>query len=155
MSQAKDLVGMTQQDRIELLEDAATAIWRLDRVRVQVCVAQAILESRILSTPSKLATQCNNLFGIKGKGTAGSVKMTTWEVMDGDKVEVLEFFSKNETLEDSFQQHFNLLHRPRYARVLEAPDYIAASRALVSCGYATDPEYAVKLITIIGKYIDV
>ena len=40
----------------------------------------------------------------------------------------------------------------RYKRVREAKTPLDQATALVKCGYATDPAYADKIISIIGKY---
>jgi flagellar protein FlgJ len=114
-----------------------------------VCLTQAVHESGILKSPSKLAAQYNNLFGIKGKGlTNKAVRLPTWEVINGKVVQVKAEFAYNDSLVDSIRQHYNLMQRPRYKPVLDAKTLDKAFEALYSCGYATDNLYSKKLMAV-------
>jgi hypothetical protein len=63
-------------------------------------------------------------------------------------------FRKYAKVEDSYEDHSQFLKRPRYAGLyeLEPTDYKAWANGLKQCGYATDPNYANRLITIIETY---
>jgi flagellum-specific peptidoglycan hydrolase FlgJ len=119
----------------------------------QVAITQALLESGLLSHPSQLAMNSNNLFGIKGQGTAGSVNMPTQEYSSGQMQNVNSNFAQNKTIADSFMQHRNLLNKPRYAPVLASQTPSDAFNALQRAGYATDPNYANKLNNIYTNYV--
>lgn len=129
-----------------------------DLVLARLTAAQAILESRLLGIPSKLAKDYNNLFGIKGKGTntPESIIFKTKEQTSKGWIEIPQAFAWNKSLEDSLAQHKKLLNRPRYAPVLAAcylKSFDRAAKALVICGYATDSKYAEKLIGINRDYL--
>ncbi len=138
---------------LELLHIEATKVYPEAPILRDLCLAQAILESRLLGVPSKLATMANNLFGIKGKGTAGSVWMLTWEHINGKDIKVEAAFAKNATVEDSIKQHRHVLELPRYKKVWLSKTFDEAAKATHEAGYATDPGYPSKLIDIYNKYI--
>ena len=57
-------------------------------------------------------------------------------------------------MEQCFADHAKFLSRKRYAPLfkLKITDYKGWARKLKECGYATDPNYASKLIKIIETY---
>jgi hypothetical protein len=61
---------------------------------------------------------------------------------------------KYDKAEDSFEDHSQFLKRPRYASLYELDiyDYKAWANGLKKCGYATDPNYASRLINLIEVY---
>ncbi len=118
-------------------------------------IAQAILESDWGA--SLLATRANNYFGIKatsGPGPAGVIDMTTWEVLGGGDITLVDCFRAYHNLSESVMDHGRFLRdNPRYSpafRVSGDPDEFA--RQIAAAGYATDPGYASKLIALIQKY---
>lgn len=131
------------------------AVWGQDHVRMKMAVTQAIHESNYVSKngPSSLAKHHNNLFGIKGSGTAGSVWLPTWEMVNGKVVQVKAKFAKNLSISDSFRQHYNLMHKKRYRRVLKEPNIELTFVRLYQAGYATDEGYANKLVLIYRQYV--
>jgi len=150
---ANDLEELDPVHRILVLRDMASGIWQSDDIRATLAVGQAILESGILREHISGLARFNNLFGIKGHGTDGTTAMNTREVMGGKSIMIKAGFACNKNLHESFQQHYNLLHIPRYQRVLEAKTIEKATTSLVLCGYATDPLYASKLMSIISKRV--
>lgn len=122
-------------------------------VMAGVAAAQAILESGLTGKPSKLATQGNNLFGIKGSGTAGTVNLGTQEYGKNGYEHTRSGFAKNASVNDSFSQHQRLMQNPRYQGVLNAKSVPEALIELQKAGYATDPKYAKKLLEIYNKYV--
>lgn len=124
----------------------------------QVAVTQAIHESGLAGRPSDLATQNNNYFGIKASrsfpGTAGSVDYPTTEYVGGSPSKVNQGFAANNSMQDSFNQHANLMTgSDRYNPVLQAQNPLDAFGALQKAGYATDPNYADNLSSVWGKYV--
>ena len=142
----------SRDGRIEQIVAASKAAYPNNPALAKLTASQAILESRLLGNPSGLARN-NNLFGIKGKGTAGTVNMRTREVYGGKSVYENAGFAKNSTLTDSFKQHRNLLERSRYKNVWNAKSLPEAAQAVRAAGYATDPRYPQKLINIYNKYL--
>lgn len=139
--------------RIQQVFQSAQSVFKDRPVMAKVSTSQAILESG-LNQPkiSGLALQ-NNLFGIKGSGTAGTSQMGTQEQVNGTMITVRAGFAINNTLEDSFMQYRELMYHPRYEDVLNASDTDSAFDALQDSGYATDENYSSKLKYICTEYL--
>jgi len=145
----------TPEKFIAAVAEAAQDSQRDSRVPASVTIAQAILESDWGN--SLLAKKGQNYFGIKatkGPGTAGVIRMSTWEVLSGKNVVVTDGFRAYNTLYESVMDHGRFLaDNPRYAaafQVLNDPREFA--RRIQAAGYATDPAYSMKLINLINKY---
>lgn len=139
------------QTNLKMIKQCSLEIYPNNVVLAQLTAAQAILESRLLSDPSELALKYNNLFGIKGLGTAKtpSVVLPTHEYNPRDGwEEVQERFASNLNLEDSLKQHKLLLELPRYKAVQQAKSFSEAAREVYIAGYATDYRYPSELIAI-------
>ncbi|MDQ6598453.1 glucosaminidase domain-containing protein [Bacillus salipaludis] len=123
-------------------------------VPASITLGQIILESSgRYNGLSGLAYKAKNLFGIKGTGTAGSVKVETTEYVKGEKIVVIAEFAKYKTYYDSMLDHANLLLTPRYQKYLkDATNIVDYAHGIHDAGYATDPEYANKLLKIIYQY---
>lgn len=116
-------------------------------VPASITLAQGLLESGAgLST---LARESNNHFGIKcGRGWRGKSVRADDDARD-------ECFRAYKKVEDSYEDHsLFLVGNQRYASLfrLNKTDYKGWARGLKRAGYATDPSYANKLITIIETY---
>ncbi|KDR96800.1 Flagellum-specific peptidoglycan hydrolase FlgJ [Peptoclostridium litorale DSM 5388] len=112
-----------------------------------VTIAQAILESGW----GKHAIGFN-LFGIKAsrswKGRTVSAK--TYECRNSEIIQTTAIFRDYGSFNESVMDHNRLIgESKRYSSVIKANSYRAAAKALQSCGYATDPDYPAKLISII------
>lgn len=111
-----------------------------------ITMAQALLESS--AGQSELAQNANNHFGIKCTSEwFGAV----YYYDDDSKGEC---FRQYGNAAESFKDHSLFLQRPRYTTCFEiaVEDYEGWARRLKECGYATDPNYAPKLIKIIEDY---
>jgi hypothetical protein len=142
-------------DFIATVGSAAQVSQKVTGVPASVTVAQAILESDW--GRSRLARQGNNLFGIKalsGPGPQGVVSLATWEHTPGGDVIVQAPFKAYATLEQSIEDHGAFFIRNhRYAAALSvAGDARAFAQAIQDAGYATDPDYASKLVRLMDKY---
>lgn len=137
----------------KILVDAALAAWEDDILRAKLAVTQAVLESNWIRNPSLLAIKYNNLFGIKGSGTAGSVDLMTYEYEDGEWKREPHPFAVNKSLEESFNQHKRLMYRPRYVSVRGAKTLEDVFNAVWKSGYATDPKYPQKLMNIYKQHL--
>ena len=95
-----------------------------------------------------------NLFGIKGSGPAGKVTITTWEVYNGIRYTVDDDFRAYNSIDESWVDYNAfLLERERYQPVRDTMyDGTQAAWALSRAGYATDPEYALRLIRLMELY---
>lgn len=100
-------------------------------------------------------TNSHNLFGIKATGDWDGkvVEAMTTEYINGVKQKRIEKFRAYDSYADSFKDFANLIsHHPRYKRVMEnLGDIKAYAQAMQKSGYATDPNYANKLASVIEK----
>lgn len=95
----------------------------------------------------------NNAFGIKGKGTAGSVNAQTQEFENGGMVKQKADFAAFNSPEESAGGYIDfLMKNPRYKGVLSAKTTEEAIAAQGKSGYATDPNYFAALTSINKKY---
>ena len=131
--------------------------WKKTGMSAALQTAQAILETGWgQSVPvDKYNGQVSlNLFGIKGDGTAGSVISNTSEEYNGKLYRVDDKFRAYNNVEESWSDHKDfLLKKERYEPFREVMhDYIQGAWALKRTGYATDSQYALKLMRIIKLY---
>lgn len=129
-----------------LFGPVAREVSKRSGVPASIILAQAALET---GWGSSTIADAKNLFGIKGTGPAGSVRVPTQEVVNGRRVTINDNFRKYNTWMESIEDHSRLLQNSRYAKAMQNrnnPDQFA--RELQRAGYATDPEYADKLISI-------
>jgi flagellar protein FlgJ len=100
-------------------------------------------------------TPSNNLFGIKASGnwTGKTVSALTTEYIHGEKQQRVEKFRAYDSYADSFKDFANMISsNPRYQNVLNNLGNINSyADAMAKAGYATDPEYAKKLASVIKK----
>lgn len=131
---------------IEQYKDAAIASRDSFGIPAAITLAQGLLESS--AGRSILATQCNNHFGIK----CGS----SWygETMKKDDDSAQECFRCYATATESFRDHSDFLRKQRYAFLFDydVTRYDEWAKGLSKAGYATDPAYPNKLITLIETY---
>lgn len=124
-------------------------------IPASLIIAQAALESNWGT--SGLTKKGNNLFGIKGKGPAGSCTMPTTEYVKGKPIKVDAAFRAYNNWGESISDHAKLIlngvswDRNKYKKVIGV-DGKTAAREIQKAGYATDPKYADKLIAIMDEY---
>lgn len=153
---------MEHQDReakrlfIKQVAPEAQAMQNTYHVCASVTIAQAILESQWGT--SQLASQYHNLFGIKGTDPSNSKVMTTKEYINGRWIVTKGRFRVYDSWSDSIKDHTKLMlngtdmNKQNYQDVVNAKNYKEAAEALQKSGYATDPDYAKKLISVIQTY---
>ena len=88
------------------------------------------------------------LFGIKGEGNV----LDTTEYINGEYVNVKDSFKAYSSLAESVQGLYELVQWDNYDRATSCTDYEEECRMIQACGYATDPDYADKLISIVNSY---
>lgn len=97
-----------------------------------------------------------NLFGIKAGGTwrGRTVDIVTTEYVDGKPQKQVESFRAYDSYADAFRDYANLLRaNPRYQNVIaQGQDAAGFAQGLQQAGYATDPNYAQKLKSVIRQF---
>lgn len=134
-------------DYIERYAPMAVEQQRLHGIPASITLAQGLLESA--AGRSTLATEGNNHFGIKcHKSWTGPTMLRDDDAPD-------ECFRVYASAAESFTDHSLFLAKGRrYASLfdLDPTDYRAWATGLSAAGYATDPNYAPRLIAIIEQY---
>lgn len=135
------------EEYIDMYKALAIDNMREYKIPASIKMAQAILESG--SGNGRLAREAHNHFGIKCKNTwTGKSVRHTDDAPD-------ECFRMYDSTEESFKDHSEFLaYRPYYKKLftLDPSDYVGWAKGLKQAGYATDPKYAEKLISIIERY---
>lgn len=134
------------QAYIDQYKDLAIEQMMKYNIPASITLAQGLFESR--AGQSELATRGNNHFGIKCHGWKGR------KVYHDDDA-AGECFRAYDNPYMSFEDHSKFLAtQQRYSRLfsLSRTDYKGWARGLKACGYATNPQYANKLIGIIELY---
>ena len=144
---AQDDYNTRANKYIDKYYDLAITEQRTSGIPACITLGQGILETEAGS--SELMTKANNHFGIKCKnGWEGDTFLHTDDAEN-------ECFKKYKCAEDSYKDHSTHLKiNPRYSSLFTLPmtDYAAWARGLKRCGYATDPQYAPRLIKIIEDF---
>ena len=139
---------MTRQEYIDKYKETAMDAMRTHGIPASITLAQGCLESG--DGNSDLAVKANNHFGIK---CHNDWKGQTYYKKDDDPGK--SCFRKYRNASESFKDHSDFLrYRDRYAFLfdLEITDYKGWCYGLKKAGYATDPQYAERLIKIIEDY---
>lgn len=140
---------MHKKDFINSIKEGALKGQQEYGILPSLTIAQAILESGWGS--SGLAVKAKNLFGIKAfsnwKGERITLPTTEW--YNGQSTVVQADFRVYDSFNASIEDHNKLLSNSRYKAVRLRRDYKTACQEIYNCGYATDPMYPEKLISII------
>lgn len=140
------LMADAYQDYIDRYSPLAVEQQQAYGIPASITLAQGLLESA--AGRSTLATRGNNHFGIKcHSGWTGDTLLRSDDAPD-------ECFRAYNSAAESFADHSKFLLRKRYAPLftLDPTDWQSWAVTLRKCGYATDPNYASRLITIIERY---
>lgn len=118
-----------------------------------VVIAQAILETGW--GKSTMMMKANAVFGIKAtenwKGKVYNAK--TWEVIDGKVYNIQDCFRAYNSIQESISDYFDLITKSeRYRKALTTNNARECIQAIKDGGYATDPLYVDKIISIINGY---
>jgi flagellar protein FlgJ len=120
-------------------------------------VGQAALESGWGKGEIKYSNGApsHNVFGIKATKdwTGKTVTAVTTEYVNGAPRKVVETFRAYDSYADAMTDYANMLRsNPRYASVVNhSHDAASFARGMQRAGYATDPHYAKKLISIMQQ----
>ncbi|WP_322998391.1 flagellar assembly peptidoglycan hydrolase FlgJ [Castellaniella sp.] len=142
---------------VDQMAVAADVAAQRSGVPAKLILSQAALESgwgqREILRPD--GSTSHNLFGIKaGRNWDGDVvRVMTTEYVDGEPRKMLQPFRAYDSYADSFTDYANLISQSdRYSDVMTARNAEDAARKVQAAGYATDPSYADKLISIMGYF---
>lgn len=139
--------AMSVQD----LANAAVPVANEYGLYPSVMIAQGILESD--SGNSQLASQYNNIFGVKY--TSGTpANMMTKEFVNGEMIDVVQPFQVYDSLADACAAQASLIRGSSlYSGAWrENTNSYQDATAWLQGRYATDPDYAAKLNNIIVEY---
>tara|TARA_E500000178_G_scaffold306478_1_gene318702 strand:+ start:1794 stop:2381 length:588 start_codon:yes stop_codon:yes gene_type:complete len=132
---------------IKKFAPAAVKNMRFYKIPASITLAQGVLESGY--GEGTLAKKANNHFGIKcHKGWKG-------KSIRHDDDEENECFRSYKNPLKSYRDHsLFLVDRDRYSGLFELKrkDYKGWAKGLKAAGYATDPKYAEKLISLIERF---
>ena len=142
---------------VDKLAAPAQAASAATGIPARFIIGQAALESgwgksEIRKTDG---SSSHNVFGIKATKdwTGKTVSTLTTEYVNGQPQRVVEKFRAYDSDQDAMTDYANLLKaNPRYAQVLNSSHDVAGfAHGMQRAGYATDPHYAKKLISIMQK----
>lgn len=117
-----------------------------------VTMAQGALETGY--GKSALMSKANAFFGIKANKTwKGKVyNASTKEVIDKKEINTTATFRAYDTVAESVSDYMNLIcNNKRYKKAVCNVDYVSTATNIAKGGYATDPSYSDKIISIIEK----
>ena len=146
MASAQARWNQTYQQYIDQYKDVAIEQMQRYGIPASITLAQGIFESG--AGRSELAVKANNHFGIKCNGWTGRRSYH-------DDDERGECFRAYDNAYESFEDHSKFLaERQRYRGLfnLKRDDYKGWARGLKAAGYATNPQYADRLIELIQLY---
>ena len=134
------------EDYINRYNDIAIEQMMKHHIPASITLAQGLLESG--AGKSLLTVSSNNHFGIKCHN-----EWTGRRFYKDDDIKD-DCFRVYDNARESFEDHSKFLLRPRYQSLfsLKTTDYKGWARGLKACGYATNPQYADKLIGLIELY---
>jgi flagellum-specific peptidoglycan hydrolase FlgJ len=145
---------MKPADFIAAIAPGAVACMAKTRIPASFTIAQAALESGWCH--SALAYDAKNLFGVKASAAwhGETIDMPTREYLRGQWVTAQAKWRKYPTWESCIEDRAGfLLYNQRYHAAFEHCDDVEAFvTAIARAGYATDPAYAAKIISIIHSH---
>ena len=143
-------------DKLAVPAQAASAA---TGIPARFIIGQAALESGWGKREIKNAngTTSHNIFGVKATKdwTGKTVDSVTTEYVNGAPKKVVEKFRAYDSYEDALTDYASVIkNNPRYAPVVEASRDVAGfAHGMQKAGYATDPQYAKKLISIMRQIV--
>ena len=139
---------------IDSYKELAVVEMHRSGIPASIILAQGLHESGL--GKSALAVKANNHFGIKCKNYWMGKRYYHIDDDTDSKGDLIEScFRKYDNDMDSYIDHSNfLMDAPHYENLFKFPstDYISWAIGLKKSGYATDPQYAEKLVKIIEKH---
>lgn len=143
---------------VDRMASAAQSASASSGIPARFMLSQAALESGWGKREIRRAdgSTTHNVFGIKaGKNWTGpTVDVTTTEYVNGHPRRVVAKFRAYNSYDEAFADYAKLIsNNPRYASVVASTDDAAKfANNLQRAGYATDPNYAAKLVKIMKHF---
>ena len=152
------IVKSNMQEFINTVLPFAKQVAKIIGIDPKLLVAQSALETgwgkHFIRDQNQV--NANNLFGIKAHGNQPKVEALTTEYIDKQPVREVAGFKSYASMLESFLDYVSLLQTKRYEKALaNAEDPRAFLTELQNAGYATDPEYANKVLAIYQNHLDV
>lgn len=140
---------MTPDEFIDFIGDTAGKVCAKYNLPASVCIAQAILESGW----GRHCIGQYNYFGRKWNGWGNYERRQTTEYENGQYVTIYDKFQSYNSLEEAIRDWCILISEdPKYAEALAIWEYDWCVEDFVYAlapVYATDPDYASKIVDII------
>lgn len=142
---------------VERLAAPAQAAASATGIPARFIIGQAALESGWGKREIKNAngTTSHNIFGVKAGNdwTGKTTTAVTTEYVNGQPTKKVETFRSYDSYEAALTDYASVLKsNPRYASVADASrDAAGFAHGMQKAGYATDPQYAKKLISIMRQ----
>ncbi|KMY86058.1 Flagellar protein FlgJ [peptidoglycan hydrolase] [Candidatus Paraburkholderia calva] len=146
-------------DFVDCLAAPAQAASAATGIPARFIIGQAALESGWGKREIKYANgqTSHNIFGIKATGgwTGKTVDSVTTEYVNGQPKKVVEKFRAYDSYEAALTDYASVMkNNPHYALVVQASrDVASLAHGMQKAGYATDPQYAKKLISIMRQVV--
>jgi flagellar protein FlgJ len=144
---------------VDRLAKPAQAASAATGIPARFIIGQAALESGWGKREIKNAngSTSHNIFGVKASSdwTGKTATATTTEYVNGRPTKKVETFRAYDSYEDALTDYASVLKsNPRYAPVVTASrDAAGFAHGMQKAGYATDPQYAKKLISIMRQIV--
>ncbi|WP_234300101.1 glycoside hydrolase family 73 protein [Salmonella enterica] len=152
MPRAKHIGRVTGREFVKYVFAEAKENEETSRVPAAITTAQAILETgygKSVPTDIKSKKYSYNIFGIKAHGNPDYVEDYTHEVENGKRVRIIDKFQVYDSYSDSINGRADFFKKnPRYHFLFNSSDPIEWAKGLQKAGYATDPNYANSLISV-------
>ncbi|MGF6611801.1 flagellar protein FlgJ [Paraburkholderia sp. WSM4175] len=142
---------------VDKLAAPAQAASAATGIPARFIIGQAALESGWGKSEIKKAdgSASHNVFGIKAGNdwTGKTVSTVTTEYVNGKPHRTVEKFRAYDSYEEAMTDYASMLKsNPRYAQVINSSrDVNGFANGMQRAGYATDPHYAKKLLSIMHK----
>lgn len=147
----ENYTGTSKTEFIAYIAPFAVNDMHTSNILASVTIAQAALESGWGT--SSLARNYNNYFGVKAIGgwNGSSVNMGTTECEGTRCYATSANWRIYASPQESISDHSGVLSAKRYNGVIGEKNYKNAIQIIKNGGYATDPDYVSKIVSIIEK----
>jgi flagellar rod assembly protein/muramidase FlgJ len=144
---------MTPQAFIGAIAPAARTSAAITKIPASFVVAEGALESGWGT--SQLSLQAFNLFGVKADQSwhGPTIELPTGEYVNGERITIEATWRKYSNWLEAIEDHASfLLNNPRYKPAFAYMSGSTFAIAIAAAGYATDPQYGQKLVSVIKTH---
>lgn len=154
---SEDISQATRQAFVNRIAPIAKKLQGQYGIFASVSMAQAMIESDF--GQSGLSANYNNLYGVKtDRDDPNGVDLKTLEYEDDEWIEITDRFKVYSSWEESMTAHAQLMvngvswNPDYYKAVTDGKTPAQQAQGLQTAGYATDPNYADKLIQMMDEW---